>query len=283
MGKKKNSKSFGVIFWIAIVLLTVIIFIVNRSNIESALEQSSLRQLIGARNATRQSSEQSKTSDAEADSGNKAAAESSDDQNTRIEQALRELERVQLGTESDGEVAVKRKGTDKTAETEEAAVSEDAEDSNSTEQPAARTAQATRYLYFIDVDETGRITPIRVARATEQSPAPMSQSIQLLINGLIAEEEAIGLLNLVPAGSQLLSAYIDSSVAYLNFNEQFRYNPLGSEGIVAQLTQIVYSVTEFPTISRVQILINGQKVDYLNSESRVYVKEPIDRNFLIVG
>lgn len=282
MGKKKNNKSFGVIFWIAIVSLTAIVFLSNRGNIKSALEQSKLRQMIGVRNTTKQSSEQSATTDQAAD-GNDTPVAPTSNQSARIEQALRELERVQLGTDSNSEVAIKRKEAEAEADAQAAEPAEnDAGDDGIAQQPA-NTPQATRYLYFIDVDEAGRITPIRVARATEQSKAPMSQSIQLLINGLIAEEVEIGLLNLVPAGSQLLSAHIDSGVAYLNFNDQFRYNPLGSEGVVAQLTQIIYSVTEFSTINQVQILINGKKIDYLNSESKVYIKEPIGRNFLAIG
>lgn len=278
--KKKSGNSFGVIFWIALVAITAIIFISNRSNIETASD--GIQRLIGARRAAQQSAADGAPSEQIAEEeggvGARPSAEDGEEdgqgQNLRIEQALRDLERVHLGNESDNNASVSVKPKATQAESNQ-------DDPVAEEQQRTNTATpATRYLYFIDVDDAGRITPVRVARATEQSRAPMSQAVQLLIAGLVAEEQQNGLLNLLPSGSQLLSAHIKEGVAYLNFNEQFRYNPLGNEGVVAQLTQVVYSVTEFSTIQRVQILIDGQKVDYLNSESRVYLKEPIGRGFI---
>jgi spore germination protein GerM len=52
---------------------------------------------------------------------------------------------------------------------------------------------------------------------------------------------------------------------------------MGVEGFVAQLQQIIYSTTEFPTVDRVQILIEGKRVEYLGGEG-IYIGEPISRN-----
>ena len=264
--KKKNNKSFGVLFWIAVILLTVIVFASNRKNINTALEQSNIKDVFGSQKSEASNTESENTL-------------STNEKVTEIERALRALEDVQLGA------SVKKSPPSIIASAEDEAENpaEDAEENTEEDTPADEEypTQATRYLYFIDVDSSGNIIPIRVARKTEQSSAPMSQSVRLLIAGLADEEVSAGLLNLVPGNSQLLSASIDNQVAYLNFNDQFRYNALGTEGVIAQLTQIVYSVTEFSSIQRVQILIDGQRVDYLNSESNIYIREPIGRDFLI--
>ena len=260
--KKKNNKSFGVVFWIAVILLTVIVFAANRTNINTALEQSNIRDIFG--------SQKNEASDTESED-----TLSTNEKGTEIEKALRALEDVQLGAS----VKQSPPSVIASAEDDTENPAEETEEDTPTEEETP--AQATRYLYFIDVDSSGNIIPIRVARKTEQSSAPMSQSVRLLIAGLADEEVSAGLLNLVPGNSQLLSARIDNQVAYLNFNDQFRYNALGTEGVIAQLTQIVYSVTEFSSIQRVQILIDGQRVDYLNSESTIYIREPIGRDFLI--
>lgn len=275
--KKKNSKSFGVVFWVALLALAAIIFISNRDNIDTAIKKSNIREFLSGRTSDTPAPQDTRDDANEVPTSAQKVDEN--DHSDRIEEALRRLELVELGTPA----AVPAPPPTISPAPEE----QRAEDAQSTEKAPpeqrnddAPTTQATRFVYFIDVDDSGRIVPIRVARTTDWSPRPMSQSIQLLLAGLVEQEVATGLLHLVPEGSQLISAYIDDTVAYLNFNDQFRYNPLGAEGIVAQLAQVVYSVTEFPTVERVQILINGEKIDYLNSESAIYLQEPIGRDLL---
>jgi len=72
----------------------------------------------------------------------------------------------------------------------------------------------------------------------------------------------------------LLSAYIQNGIAYLNFNDAFEFNPMGVEGFVAQLQQVVHTAIEFPSVSRVQFLINGKKMNYLGGEG-IYIGKPI--------
>jgi spore germination protein GerM len=71
-------------------------------------------------------------------------------------------------------------------------------------------------------------------------------------------------------------------VAYVDFNENFRFNPLGKEGLKAQLNQVVYTVTEFSNISRLQILIDGKKVNFLGPEG-IYIGEPLSRSSLVAS
>jgi len=70
---------------------------------------------------------------------------------------------------------------------------------------------------------------------------------------------------------------VDSGVAYLNFNKSFRFNPMGAEGTVAQLQQIIYSSTEFPTVSEVQFLIEGERLDYVGGDG-IFIGEPLGRD-----
>ncbi|MFW5684760.1 MAG: GerMN domain-containing protein, partial [Spirochaetota bacterium] len=60
-------------------------------------------------------------------------------------------------------------------------------------------------------------------------------------------------------------------------NQAFRFNPLGAEGTVAQLLQIIYSSTEFSTVERVQFLVEGEQVDYLGGDG-IYVGRPLGRD-----
>jgi spore germination protein GerM len=70
--------------------------------------------------------------------------------------------------------------------------------------------------------------------------------------------------------------WIENGVAYLDFSESIKFNQFGSEGLRAELRQIVYTATEFPTVEAVQILVNGTRLDYLSSEG-IYIGKPLTR------
>ena len=45
----------------------------------------------------------------------------------------------------------------------------------------------------------------------------------------------------------------------VDFNEGFRFNPQGIDALNAQLRQVVYAATEFPSVRDVQVLIEGKR------------------------
>lgn len=132
-------------------------------------------------------------------------------------------------------------------------------------------------LYFIDVDETGAIRLEGVVRPVYYHDAPLTSTIEALLEGLMPSELNKELITLVPEKTQLISATVEGDTAYLNFNEAFRFNTLGSEGLKAQLKQIVYTATEFSTVKNVQVLIEGRKYEYLGPEG-IFIGRPLNRN-----
>lgn len=130
-------------------------------------------------------------------------------------------------------------------------------------------------IYFIRVTDDGAIHPEQVRRTVEYVDTPMTATLRTLLEGPTAQELSLGLLNLIPDGTKLISARVENGVAYLNFNEAFRFNSMGAEGLIAQLQQIVFSSTEFRTVNKVQILVEGQRVEYLGEG--IYTGEPIGR------
>jgi len=116
-----------------------------------------------------------------------------------------------------------------------------------------------------------------VKRQVAISDSPLLDSLAALLQGPTEGELRRSLISLVPQGTRLLSAQVRGSTAYLNFNEAFMYNHYGIEGYAGQLKQIVYTSTAFPTVQDVQILIEGEKHDYLGGEG-VYIGRPLSRN-----
>jgi len=142
-------------------------------------------------------------------------------------------------------------------------------------QPAEKPAETRdRTIYFMR-DGGADMLLTKVNRKLKVSDSPMLDCLNALLAGPTAEEKKRGLVSFVPSGTRLISAQVRQNTAYLNFNEEFRYNTLGREGCAAQLKQIVWTATEFPTVHDVQILIEGQTVDFLIEG--IMIRNPIGR------
>jgi len=135
-----------------------------------------------------------------------------------------------------------------------------------------------RVLYFVQVERSGYISRVQAKRKLPVSDSPMTDVIKALIAGPNADEKSKGLISLIPPATKLLSASIRGNTAYLSFNEEFQYNTYGVEGYAGQLRQIVFTVTEFPNVADVQILIEGRRIDYLGEG--VWVGSPVSRDML---
>ncbi|MCL2442721.1 MAG: GerMN domain-containing protein [Treponema sp.] len=142
-------------------------------------------------------------------------------------------------------------------------------------QPPQPTPMQTRAIYFAQVDRDGQIRQSRVTRSLPASNTPMRDALNAMLTGPSSTELNGNLLSFIPQNTRLLSATIQGTTAYVNFSENFLFNTYGVEGYVAQLKQIVWTVTEFQNVNDVQILIEGQRRDYL--AEGIYIGAPIRR------
>jgi hypothetical protein len=135
-----------------------------------------------------------------------------------------------------------------------------------------QTTRAT--IYLIRVTDDGRIVAEPVQRTMTFTTSPLTRSIETLINGPDTDDHNRGLLSLVPKDARLLSARVEGGIAYLNFSEDFRFNAMGLEGYLAQLQQVVLTATAFASVDSVQILVEGNVVEYLGGDG-VYIGRPL--------
>jgi germination protein M len=146
--------------------------------------------------------------------------------------------------------------------------------------PAAATtkpAYRKTRLFFVTVEDSGTITMKGVIRSIPASDSPLRDTLEALLKGPTSQELNLGLLSMVPSESRLRSVTMRGEVAYLDFSESFRFNAQGTEALDAQLRQIVYAATEYPTVKKVQVLIEGKVVRSLGAES-VRVDAPLSRS-----
>jgi spore germination protein GerM len=132
-----------------------------------------------------------------------------------------------------------------------------------------------RNVYFTQVDNDSKIISSRVSRKIAVSDTPLHDSINVLLAGPTAEERNRGIASLIPPKTRLLTAIVRGTTAYVSFSEDFIFNTYGVEGFIAQIREIVWTATEFPTVDDVQILIEGRRVDYLGEG--VWIGSPINR------
>lgn len=144
-------------------------------------------------------------------------------------------------------------------------------------EPAAAAKTRPTSLFFVRIDDDGVIVRKEVKRNLAVSDAPLTDALAALLRGPTEDELREKLISLVPQGTKLLGVEVRGSTAYVNFNESFMYNHYGIEGYAGQLKQIVYTATSFPTVQDVQILIDGERHDYLGGEG-VYIGKPLSRN-----
>ncbi len=131
-------------------------------------------------------------------------------------------------------------------------------------------------IFFIKVNDDGEINLKSELKSIYVGKTPLGKSIERLLEGPDTQDINRGLLTLIPEGSRILSVSIKDGVAYLNFNEMFRFNPLGVEGYIAQIKQIVYTATEYDSVDSVMFSIDGAQQEYLGPEG-VYIGRPFSR------
>ena len=151
----------------------------------------------------------------------------------------------------------------------------DTENAHEEIQPSGGVETARARLWFITVDPDGRIARKQCVRKVVNTTAPLTNNIKLLLQGPNSTELDSGCMTLIPSGTRLLTAIVKDGVAYLNFSAEFENNRIGVEGFLAQLQQVVFTSTEFATVTSVQVLIDGHKKDTLGDG--VWIGSPLSR------
>ena len=83
-------------------------------------------------------------------------------------------------------------------------------------------------------------------------------------------------LDVIPPGAQLLSLKVEKGVAYADFSKELEAKGLGSNGESLLVYAIVNTLTEFPEVQAVQLLVEGRARATLSGH--IDVSEPIKRN-----
>lgn len=134
--------------------------------------------------------------------------------------------------------------------------------------PSAGETTIVRAYFFLDGD-LGSEGLVPVLREVPRTPAVGTAAMNALLSGPTTAERAERVItSAVPAGSRLLGLTIENSVATVDLSSEFESGG-GSMSISVRLAQVVYTLTQFPTVQFVQFEIEGRPVTVFSSEGLI--------------
>ena len=84
------------------------------------------------------------------------------------------------------------------------------------------------------------------------------------------------MVSLFPKGTKIRTMKIEDGTAYVDFSKEITNVPQGSYTELMLTTAIVNTLTEFPEIKKVQILVDGKKIASLKGHTDIL--DPLERN-----
>lgn len=113
-----------------------------------------------------------------------------------------------------------------------------------------------------------------VVRAVD-SPMVATNAVQALIDGPTPAEMDTELSTSIPANTLLLGLTIEDGLATVDLSREFEVGG-GSFNILSRLAQVVYTLTQFPTVDEVLFYIDGEPVEVFSGEG-VVLGDPVSR------
>jgi hypothetical protein len=108
---------------------------------------------------------------------------------------------------------------------------------------------------------------VRVAAAALQ---------ELLAGPTQGERSGSAITTSIPRGTRLLGVGIDKGVATVDLSSQFQAGG-GSGSLQLRLAQVVYTLTQFPTVKKVRFELDGSPVNVLSNQG-IVVDHPVGRS-----
>ncbi len=112
-------------------------------------------------------------------------------------------------------------------------------------------------------------------RTEGSTPRIGTAAIEAVLAGPESFERDHGLSTAVPEGTQLLGLTIDDGVARVDLTSEFESGG-GTASMQMRLAQIVYTITQFPTVKGVLFSLDGRPVEVLGGEG-IIIDHPLTR------
>jgi germination protein M len=114
-----------------------------------------------------------------------------------------------------------------------------------------------------------------VSRTSEFTPRVGAAAMEHLLAGPTDPERVEGVQTQIPDGTELLGLSIDKGIARVDLTSEFESGG-GSASMTMRLAQVVYTLTQFPSVKGVRFALDGETIDVLGGEG-VVIDHPLTR------
>lgn len=116
---------------------------------------------------------------------------------------------------------------------------------------------------------------VAVTRSVPAAPELTGNAIRALIGGPTEAELDGGLSSAIPADTLLLGIVIEDGLATIDLGREFEAGG-GSFAMLGRLAQVVYTLTQFPTVDAVQFKLDGRPITVFSGEG-ILLEKPVTR------
>jgi hypothetical protein len=139
----------------------------------------------------------------------------------------------------------------------------------------APTFKSVVRAYFWLGGPEGSAGLVAVLREVPATTAVARAAMNALLTGPAAAESGREISTAIPAGSQLLGLSIKDGIATVDLSSEFESGG-GSASVLTRLGQVVYTLTQFPSVKSVVFQIEGETKSVFSNEG-VVLDGPVDR------
>jgi hypothetical protein len=116
---------------------------------------------------------------------------------------------------------------------------------------------------------------VSVRRTHEPTQAVATAATNALLEGPTDAERSAGFTSAIPSGTRLLGINIQNGVATVDLTSEYQSGG-GSTSMQTRLGQVVYTLTQFPTVQKVRFRLDGNPVNVFSSEG-IVLDHPVGR------
>ena len=145
-------------------------------------------------------------------------------------------------------------------------------------EPRRVSPEASLDVFFVRYTgpaETGTLVEVHRPAPPGGPETRTASALRALLAGPSAAERREGLVSEVPPGTALRSVHVSGGTATVDLSASFAEGG-GSTSTLGRVWQLVYTATQTPDVTAVQITIDGRRVRALGGEG-VMVDAPIGR------
>jgi len=173
-----------------------------------------------------------------------------------------------------------------TASSDTTATEPAGQDSTTTEQRATTTSTSISGSDSVTPTTGGQEMTVNVyfARDEKMSAAgrviPQTQgvgatSMRALLAGPTDQERSAGMTSAIPEGTTLLGLDIKNGIATVDLSKEYASGG-GSLSMMMRLAQVVFTLTQFPSVQGVSFMLDGKPIDVLGGEG-IIIDHPMTR------